>query len=159
MHYLCKMKRDYETILKQIRGVVGGEPDLLANLSNIAAILKTLPGFYWVGFYIVKGNELVLGPFQGPVACTRIARGRGVCGTAWAENRSILVPDVNAFDGHIACNAVSQSELVVPVRDTDGNVFLILDADSDSLNAFHTEDQAALEKISEMITSLQNVAV
>lgn len=153
------MNRNYEDILKQIHGVISGEPDLLANLSNIAAILKTLPGFYWVGFYIVKGDSLVLGPFQGPVACTRIKYGRGVCGKAWSENRSILVPDVNIFDDHIACNAISQSELVVPVLDDEGKVFLILDADSDSLNAFDENDQQALQKVAKMISSLKNVAV
>lgn len=153
------MNRNYEDLLKQIRGVISGEPDLLANLSNIAAILKTLPGFYWVGFYIVKGDTLVLGPFQGPVACTRIKYGRGVCGKAWSENRSILVPDVNIFDDHIACNAISQSELVVPVHDGEGNVFLILDADSDNLNAFDEKDQKALESVAQMISSLKNVAV
>ncbi len=153
------MNRKYEDLLKQIRGVISGEPDLLANLSNIAAILKTLPGFYWVGFYIVKGDSLVLGPFQGPVACTRIKYGRGVCGKAWAENRSIVVPDVNIFDDHIACNATSQSELVVPVRDGEGNVFLILDADSESLNAFDEKDQEAMESVAQMISSLKNVAV
>lgn len=153
------MNRNYEDLLKQIHGVISGEPDLLANLSNIAAILKTLPGFYWVGFYIVKGDSLVLGPFQGPVACTRIKYGRGVCGKAWAENRSLLVPDVNAFNDHIACNAISQSELVVPVHDGEGNVFLILDADSDSLNAFDKTDQQALETVAQMISSLKNVAV
>lgn len=153
------MNRNYEDLLKQVRGVISGEPDLLANLSNIAAILKTLPGFYWVGFYIVKGDSLVLGPFQGPVACTRIKYGRGVCGKAWAENRSLLVPDVNAFNDHIACNAISQSELVVPVHDGEGNVFLILDADSDSLNAFDETDQQALESVAQMISSLKNVSV
>lgn len=153
------MNRNYEDLLKQIRGVISGEPDLLANLSNITAILKTLPGFYWVGFYIVKGDSLVLGPFQGPVACTRIKYGRGVCGRAWAENRSILVPDVNVFDDHIACNSISQSELVVPVHDDDGKVFLILDADSDTLNAFDEKDQVALQSVAQMISSLKNVAV
>lgn len=153
------MNRNYEDLLKQIGGVIYGEPDLLANLSNIAAILKTLPGFFWVGFYIVKGDTLVLGPFQGPVACTRIAHGRGVCGKAWAENHSILVPDVHAFPDHIACSAFSKSELVVPVRDDEGNVFLILDADSDSLNAFDETDQEALEKVAQMISSLKNVTV
>lgn len=153
------MKRNYEDILKQIQGVIAGEPDLLANLSNVAAILKTLPGYFWVGFYFVRGEELVLGPFQGPVACTRIKHGRGVCGTAWAEKRSLIVPDVDQFPGHIACNSTSRSELVVPIFNADGDVFLILDADSDSRDAFDQNDQKALEQVAQMISSLQNVAV
>lgn len=153
------MKRNYEDILKQIQGVIASEPDLLANLSNVAAILKTLPGYFWVGFYFVRGEELVLGPFQGPVACTRIKHGRGVCGTAWAEKRSLIVPDVDQFPGHIACNSTSRSELVVPIFNADGDVFLILDADSDSRDAFDQNDQKALEQVAQMISSLQNVAV
>jgi GAF domain-containing protein len=146
--------RDYADILQKTKAVVDGEPDLVANLSNIAAILKTLDGFFWVGFYLVKGDELVLGPFQGPVACTRIARGRGVCGTSWAENRSILVPDVHAFPGHIACSAFSLSEVVVPVRDDTGNVRMVIDVDSDRLNAFDESDVQALESIAKIVSTL-----
>ncbi len=127
---------------------------MIANLANIAAILKEIEGYFWVGFYHVNGEELVLGPFQGPVACTRIAFAKGVCGTAWAKNETILVPDVHAFPGHIACNASSKSEVVVPIRDKAGKVTMVLDADSDSLNAFGPEDAIALEKVAEMITAL-----
>src|SRR6056297_3668225 len=116
------MERDYDTAIKQIAGVVEGESDYIANLSNIAAILKSLPGYFWVGFYIVKGKQLVLGPFQGPVACTRIDFGRGVCGTAWSEKNSQLVPDVHSIPNHIACNPNSKSEVVVPILDGDKNV-------------------------------------
>jgi GAF domain-containing protein len=146
--------RDYIDARRNIEAIVAGEPDLVANLSNIAAILKTLDGFFWVGFYIVKGDQLVLGPFQGPVACTRIAHGKGVCGTAWAENRSILVPDVHAFPGHIACSALSLSEVVVPIRDADGNVRMVLDVDSDTLNAFDDNDVKFLEDIAAIVTHL-----
>jgi GAF domain-containing protein len=148
--------RDYTQVLQDIRAVVEGEPDLVANLSNIAAILKTLNGYFWVGFYLVKGDGLVLGPFQGPVACTRIAKGRGVCGTSWAENRSILVPDVHLFPGHIACSALSQSEVVVPIRNEDGAVTMILDVDSDQLNDFSQADVNALEEVSRIVSSLQS---
>ncbi|NEN22051.1 GAF domain-containing protein [Cryomorpha ignava] len=153
------MNRNYEDVLKHVKGVLEGETDLTANLANVAAILKILPGYFWVGFYIVKNGVLVLGPFQGPVACTRIAFGKGVCGTAWKEKQSILVPDVNEFPGHIACNASSQSELVVPIFDADGNVFIILDADSDSLNAFNENDRDALEQIASLITDSIKIAV
>lgn len=159
MHYLCKMKRNYALVLKQIEEVISAETDFLANISNIAALLKTLPGYFWVGFYFVKGNDLVLGPFQGPVACTRIKHGQGVCGKAWADNRSIIVPNVNAYSGHIACNNSSESELVVPIADGNGNVFLILDVDSDSLNAFDATDLSAIEAVAKMIESLKKVPV
>ena len=153
------MNRDYTDVLKQIKGVLEGETDIIANLGNIAAILKTLPGYYWVGFYRVKGKELVLGPFQGPVACTRIGFAKGVCGTAWAQKKAIIVPDVNEFEGHIACNALSRSELVVPVYDHDGNVIYILDADSDSLSAFDENDRIALEKVAGYISDSIKIAV
>lgn len=146
------MNRDYNEVLKHINGLLEGETDITANLANIAAVLKTLPGYFWVGFYRVEDNQLILGPFQGPVACTRIGFGKGVCGTAWAEKRSILVPDVNDFEGHIACNSNSKSELVVPVYDDNKNIIYILDADSDSFNAFDENDQKALEKISQLIS-------
>lgn len=153
------MNRNYEDVLKHVKGVLEGETDLTANLANVAAILKTLPGYFWVGFYMVKDEMLVLGPFQGPVACTRIAYGKGVCGTAWKEKKSILVPDVNEFPGHIACNATSQSELVVPIFDADNNVIIILDADSDSLDAFHENDREALEQIASLISDSIKIAV
>jgi GAF domain-containing protein len=148
------MQRDYDTAITQIKGVVEGEDDLIANLSNIAAILKDLEGYFWVGFYLVKGEELVVGPFQGPVACSRIAKGKGVCGTSWAEKRTILVEDVHQFPGHIACSPESQSEIVVPIFDKDENVAMILDVDSRSLNGFDQNDQASLEKIANLITDL-----
>jgi GAF domain-containing protein len=145
--------RDYHTALQHIEGVLAGENDLIANLSNVAAILKQLEGYFWVGFYIVKGNELVLGPFQGPVACTRIGHAKGVCGTSWAEKRPILVPDVHQFPGHIACNSASLSELVVPVYSPLGEVAMVLDADSDRINDFAEADRLALEKVACLLTS------
>ena len=153
MAYICAMNRDYETALQHIKGVVQGEPDFIANLSNIAAILKELDGFFWVGFYIVKNDELVLGPFQGPVACTRISYGKGVCGTAWKENKSQLVPDVHAFEGHIACNPNSQSEVVIPIT-INGEVGMVLDVDSDRKNDFSEIDVQKLEEISSIVASL-----
>lgn len=153
------MNRNYADTLSHIKGVLEGETDLIANLGNVAAILKTLPGFFWVGFYIVKDDELVLGPFQGPVACTRIAFGKGVCGTSWAEKQSILVPDVDAFPGHIACNANSRSELVVPVYDEAGDVIFILDADSDTLDAFNENDRQALEQVANYVSESLKVKI
>ncbi|SDD27700.1 GAF domain-containing protein [Algoriphagus faecimaris] len=136
----------YEALLPQIEALITGEPDLYANLSNIAAALKQTFDFFWVGFYLVKENQLVLGPFQGPIACTRISYGRGVCGTAWKEAKTQLVPDVDAFPGHIACSSASKSEIVVPVI-KEGQVIMVLDVDSDQLNDFDEQDQTGLEKI------------
>ena len=136
----------YAELLPQIEALTTGEPDLTANLANAAAALRQAFGFFWVGFYLVKGDELVLGPFQGPIACTRIRRGRGVCGTSWAEARTVLVPDVEAFPGHIACSADSKSEIVVPVL-KNGAVVAVLDVDSNQLNDFDHDDQAALEQL------------
>lgn len=153
------MNRDYTDTLSHIKGVLEGETDLIANLGNVAAILKTLPGFFWVGFYMVKNNELVLGPFQGPVACTRIKYGKGVCGTSWAEKKSILVSDVDEFPGHIACNSNSRSELVVPVFDDNGEVIFILDADSDSLDAFNENDRKALEQVATYVSESLKVKI
>ncbi len=133
-----------------------GEPDLIANLSNVAAILKTLPGFFWVGFYIVKKDQLVLGPFQGPVACTRISFGKGVCGTAWSEKKSQLVPDVDQFPGHIACNPDSKSEVVIPIFGKENDVTMVLDVDSDHLNDFNENDVAELESIAAILTKHLN---
>jgi GAF domain-containing protein len=145
--------RDYETALSQIAGVLEGENDPVANMANVAAVLKTLEGFFWVGFYMVQGRELVLGPFQGPVACTRIPFGRGVCGAAWCRKETIVVPDVHLFPGHIACNAASQSEIVVPVRDHTGEVVAVLDADSNLPNAFGTADAEALQRVAHMLST------
>lgn len=150
------MNRNYEEVLRSVKGVLSGEPDLVANLSNVAAILKELPGYFWVGFYLVKGNELVLGPFQGPVACTRIQHGRGVCGQAWSENKSQIVADVYTFPGHIACSPHSKSEIVVPVHNANGDVVMVLDVDSDKFDAFSNDDTQALEKIAQLLTTTQN---
>jgi len=136
----------YQLLLFQIREMIGNEDDLIANLANIAALLKQTFSFLWAGFYLVNGNELVLGPFQGPVACTRIPFGKGVCGTAWKERRTIIVPDVEQFPGHIACNSESKSEIVVPLFE-NGKIFGVLDIDSDRLNAFDEIDAEYLEKI------------
>ena len=136
----------YEAILPQIEALITGEPDLYANLANISAALKEAFDFFWVGFYLVKENQLVLGPFQGPIACTRISIGKGVCGTAWQEAKTILVPDVDAFPGHIACSSASKSEIVVPVF-KGGLVAMVLDVDSDQLDDFDADDQEYLEKL------------
>lgn len=140
----------YNTLLPQIEALTSGEPDLIANLSNIAAALRYGMGFFWTGFYLVKGNSLVLGPFQGPVACTRIAKGKGVCGTSWAEGKTILVPDVEQFPGHIACSSDSKSEIVLPAF-KNGEVALVLDVDSDKLNDFDETDRLNLEKLMRLI--------
>ena len=140
----------YAELHPQVAALTLGETDLTANLANVAAALRQAFGFFWVGFYVVKGGELVLGPFQGPVACTRIAKGRGVCGASWAEARTVLVPDVEAFPGHIACSAASKSEIVVPVF-KDGQVVAVLDVDSDQLNDFDHADQAGLEALMQLV--------
>ena len=137
-------KEVYESLLPQIDALVQSESDLVANLANISAVLKAAFDFLWVGFYLVKDNELVLGPFQGPLACTRIAFGKGVCGTAWKEEQTILVPDVDAFPGHIACSSSSRSEIVVPVLH-NGSVAMVLDIDSTKLDAFDNIDSHYLE--------------
>jgi GAF domain-containing protein len=136
----------YRQLLPQIDALTTGEPDLVANLANTAAALRQAFGFFWVGFYLVKAEELVLGPFQGPIACTRIRRGKGVCGTSWDQAKTILVPDVEQFPGHIACSSDSKSEIVVPVL-KDGQVVAVLDVDSDQLNDFDLDDQQALEQL------------
>ncbi len=136
----------YESLLPQIAGLLDGETDLVANLANITAALKEQFGWLWVGFYMVKNDELVLAPFQGPVACTRIKKGRGVCGTSWAEARTLIVPDVEKFPGHIACSSLSRSEIVVPI--IRNNVVLgVLDVDSSELNEYDDTDRVYLEKI------------
>jgi GAF domain-containing protein len=135
----------YTALLPQLVALMEGEMDGTANLANIAAALEEQFGWLWVGFYLVKGSELVVGPFQGPVACTRIRKGRGVCGTSWAEERTLIVPDVEAFPGHIACSSLSRSEIVVPIW-KDGVVVGVLDADSAELGAFDEEDRRWLEE-------------
>lgn len=140
----------YLSLLPQIEALISGEEDLVANLANISAALKEAFGFFWVGFYLVKGGELVLGPFQGPIACTRIGYGKGVCGTAWKEGKTQLVPDVDAFPGHIACSSASKSEIVVPVT-KDGEVIMVLDVDSDQLNDFDETDQKHLEQLMQFL--------
>ena len=136
----------YTSLLPQIKALITGEPDQVANLANIAAALKEQFGWLWVGFYLVKGGELVLGPFQGPVACTRIRKGRGVCGASWAQAATLVVPDVEKFPGHIACSSLSRSEIVVPLMKNE-EVFGVLDVDSAALNEFDGTDQKFLEEI------------
>ncbi len=141
----------YEAIIPQIEALMSGEPDLYANLSNIAAALREGFGFFWVGFYLVKGEQLVLGPFQGPIACTRIDFGKGVCGAAWKEAKTQLVPDVDAFPGHIACSSSSKSEIVVPVF-KENKVAMVLDVDSDQLADFDETDQKYLEELMQILS-------
>lgn len=140
----------YEALLPQIKAVVEDEPDLIANMANVAAMLHETFGFWWTGFYRVEGEELVLGPFQGPMACTRIKKGRGVCGTAWAEAQTQVVPDVDQFPGHIACSSASRSEIVVPIF-KEGEVIAVLDIDSAQLNTFDQTDRRYLEQVVEML--------
>lgn len=144
-------EEQYEAILPQIRGLLHGEPDLIANLANISAALKEQFGWLWVGFYLVKNEELVLGPFQGPVACTRIRKGRGVCGTSWATGKTLIVADVEAFPGHIACSSLSRSEIVVPLI-FDDKVMGVLDVDSVELSTFDETDQKFLEEIVQLLS-------
>ena len=139
-------KDTYEDLIPQIEALITGESDLYANLANVAAALREAFGFFWVGFYLVKNGQLVLGPFQGPIACTRINFGKGVCGTAWKEKQTQLVPDVDAFPGHIACSSASKSEIVVPVFKGE-EVAMVLDVDSDRLSDFDQTDQKYLEEL------------
>ena len=139
-------KERYATLIPQLESLVAGEGDLIANLANIVAALKQTMDFFWVGFYFVKEGQLVLGPFQGPVACTRIDFGKGVCGTAWKEMKTIVVPDVNVFPGHIACSSASLSEIVLPVL-RGNEVAMVLDVDSDQLNAFNDHDTLGLAQV------------
>ena len=135
----------YTSLLPQVQAVMDEKADIIANMANMAAMLHETFGFWWTGFYRVIGNELILGPFQGPLACTRIAYGRGVCGTAWKERRTLVVPDVEQFPGHIACSSASRSEIVVPVFQ-NGEVIAVLDIDSDRLATFDETDSLYLEK-------------
>lgn len=140
----------YESLLPQLKGLLTGETDTIANFANVSAALKQTFGFFWVGFYIVKREELVLGPFQGTIACTRIKYGKGVCGTAWKEKRTVIVEDVNQFPGHIACDAASQSEIVVPLFIRD-EVIAVLDVDSEHLNHFDETDARYLQQIVKLL--------
>jgi GAF domain-containing protein len=143
----------YSELLPQLKALTNGETDIIANLANISAALKEAFGFFWVGFYIVNHNELVLGPFQGSIACTRIRKGRGVCGTAWEKATTIVVPDVEKFPGHIACSSLSKSEIVVPVM-VKGTVKMVLDVDSDTLNDFGVEDVEGLNGVVDLISAM-----
>ena len=140
----------YKSLYPQICSLIKDETDIIANLANVSAALKECFDFFWVGFYLVKNNQLILGPFQGPIACTRIAYGKGVCGTSWRDNKSIVVPDVNSFPGHIACSSLSQSEIVIPIVKAN-EVVAILDVDSEHLNRFDEIDQKWLTKIVEQL--------
>ena len=140
----------YQSLIPQIKGLLDGEPDLIANLANVSAALKEQFGWLWVGFYLVKNDELVLGPFQGPVACTRIKKGRGVCGAAWQNAATLIVADVEKFPGHIACSSLSKSEIVVPLL-RNGEVVGVLDVDAGELDQFDETDKKYLEEIISLI--------
>ena len=140
----------YQNLYKQLESLVSGENDQIANMANMAAMIHETFGFWWTGFYIVKGEQLVLGPFQGPVACTRIPYGKGVCGTSWQRQETIVVPDVEEFPGHIACSSLSRSEIVVPIF-SNGSVYAVLDIDSKELATFDDLDKEWLEKIVELL--------
>ena len=144
----------YLLLEEQVKSLVYGEDDLIANLSNIMSALKYGMNYFWVGVYKVAGDQLVLGPFQGPVACTRIRKGRGVCGACWEEKQTIIVSNVDEFPGHIACSSATKSEIVLPIRNKKGEVAFVLDIDSTKLNDFDTEDQKGLEKIVTIIESI-----
>lgn len=141
----------YKEILPQIEALCSGESNLIAKLANVSSALRMCFGFFWVGFYLVEGEDLVLGPFQGDIACTRIGYGRGVCGTAWQQKETIIVPDVELFPGHIACSSLSKSEIVVPVYQ-DGQIIGVLDIDSDELDSFDKTDARYLEKLCATLT-------
>ncbi|ARK09987.1 GAF domain-containing protein [Fibrivirga algicola] len=143
----------YDSLIPQIEALITGETDLVANLANVAAALREAFGFFWVGFYLTKENQLVLGPFQGPIACTRIAFNKGVCGAAYTRRETILVPDVEAFPGHIACSSASKSEVVVPILNQAGDVAMVLDVDSDKLDDFSDVDVLGLEAVARLITA------
>lgn len=149
-------EEQYLSLLPQVRSLIEGEVDLVANLANVAAALKEAFDFFWVGFYLVKQDQLVLGPFQGPVACTRIRKGKGVCGTAWQEGATLLVPDVEVFPGHIACSSLSRSEIVVPLI-KDGKVWGVLDIDSDLLNFFDETDRKYLEEMLRLFIKIMTI--
>lgn len=144
----------YKALLPQLKGLVSYETDLIANLANLTAALKTTFDFLWVGFYLVKEDELVLGPFQGPIACTRIAKGKGVCGTSWQQAKTIIVPNVDQFPGHIACSSASKSEIVLPVFNQNKEVVMILDVDSELLSTFDEIDEKYLSEVTTLATTL-----
>lgn len=137
----------YESLLPQLSSLLSDESDQIANMANMAAALKQAFDFLWVGFYRVAGNQLVLGPFQGPIACTRIEKGRGVCGASWQKNQTLIVPDVNLFPDHIACSSLSRSEIVIPVANKSGEVIAVLDIDSENVNSFDLTDKKYLEDL------------
>lgn len=137
----------YQSLIPQVKALIAGEEDVIANMANICAALKFGMNFFWVGFYLVKGHQLVLGPFQGPVACTRINSGKGVCGTAWQKNEVIIVEDVDQFPGHIACSALSKSEIVLPFYNSKQEIIGVLDVDSDAYASFDVADEAFLKEI------------
>lgn len=143
----------YKSLLPQIEALVFGEVDVVANLANISAALKSTFNFLWVGFYLVKNDELVLGPFQGPIACTRIKKGKGVCGSSWQQAQTIIVPNVDEFPGHIACSSSSKSEIVLPVFDNNNQVIMVLDIDSEELNTFDAVDEKHLLQLAKLISS------
>lgn len=143
-------QEQYQSLIPQIEALLEGETDLVANLANICAALKEQFKWFWVGFYLVKGNELVLAPFQGPVACTRIAKGKGVCGAAWEQGKTLVIPDVDAFPGHIACSSLSRSEVVIPVYHHD-QVVGVLDVDSEELDQFDQTDAKYLGQIVKLL--------
>ncbi|MBP3845797.1 MAG: GAF domain-containing protein [Prevotella sp.] len=144
-------EENYKLLFEQVKALIAGETDEVAIMANVCAAIHEAMGFFWTGFYIVKGEELVLGPFQGPVACMHIAYGRGVCGTAWQRAESVVVPDVEQFPGHIACSSLSRSEIVVPVFDAAGKVKAVLDIDSKELGTFDATDRQWLEEIVKML--------
>ncbi|MEQ8338469.1 MAG: GAF domain-containing protein [Cyclobacteriaceae bacterium] len=141
-------EEQYKSLVPQVQALIGDETDLIANLANISAALKAGFNFYWIGFYLVKNNELVLGPFQGPIACTRIGKGKGVCGSVWERKQTLIVPDVDRFPGHIACSSASRSEIVIPLMN-NGEVMGVLDIDSDKLDDFSEVDEKYLKQILE----------
>jgi L-methionine (R)-S-oxide reductase len=144
-------EEQYQSLIPQIKGLLEGEPDLIANMGNIAAALKEQFNWFWVGFYLIKDDELVLAPFQGPVACTRIKKGRGVCGTSWLQQKTLIVPDVEKFPGHIACSSLSRSEIVIPLYNS-GKIVGVLDVDSEHFDHFDDVDQQYLEEIVALIS-------
>lgn len=144
-------EEQYKLLVSQIASLIDGEKDLIAVMSNVAAAIHQTMGFWWTGFYRVIDNELVLGPFQGPVACMHIPYGKGVCGTAWQKAETIIVPEVEQFPGHIACSSESKSEIVVPIFDNDGKVMAVLDIDSDRLATFDNIDRKYLEDICKLV--------
>lgn len=153
LHINASTKEEkYQQLFPQIKSLIEGEPDLVANMGNICAALKYGMNFFWVGFYLIQHNELVLGPFQGPVACTRIQKGKGVCGSAWQKNEVIIVEDVDQFPGHIACSSLSKSEIVLPIYNSKKEIIGVLDVDSDQYQTFDRTDEEWLKRIMMLIS-------